>query len=164
MAKVADLPKLLLCPLLESYSPTLGNDVITTQFESGMPRQRLAGVGRPHQTPVSFRHKAEHQEYLLAFWRLYKAKPFAMRLILDSTSLEWYECRFIGDVQVRPIGGGGHEFATTIVARPKPLDLAMDQDFVDAYTITGGDLMGFFNPLERLVNVELPHAMRSLNA
>src|SRR5699024_8150396 len=86
-SNLSELPTLILCPLLDSYNPTLGNDVITTQYENGMPRQRLAGVGRPHQTPVSFRHKAQHQDYILAFWRVYRARAFAMRLILDGTEL-----------------------------------------------------------------------------
>ena len=53
MANIDLLPRLVLCPLRDSYDPTLGNDVITTQYESGMPRQRLAGVGRPHQVGVT---------------------------------------------------------------------------------------------------------------
>lgn len=164
MSYLDELPKLLLCPLLDSYSPTLGNDVITTQYESGMPRQRLAGIGRPHETPLEFRHKGIHQEYLLAFWRLNRNKPFAMRLKLDSTSMEWYECRFVGAVQPVPLGGDAYSFSCAIVARPKPLDAVTDQDFTDAYELTGGDLLGFLNPLERLVNVELYGATRSLNA
>ena len=123
MAAIDLLPKLILCPLLDSYSPTLGNDVITTQYENGMPRQRLAGVGRPHQTPVSFRHKAKHQQYILAFWRVYRARAFAMRLILDGTELAWYECRFIGEPSILSLGGGVCEFSINLVCRPKPLNL-----------------------------------------
>ena len=62
-----DLPQMVLLPLRDSYNVTLGNDVVTTQFEKGMPRQRLGGVGSPHQLSVTFRHKGQHQEYLYNF-------------------------------------------------------------------------------------------------
>lgn len=164
MANVDLLPKLVLCPLRDSYNPTLGNDVITTQFENGMPRQRLAGVGRPHQTLVTFRHKAKHQDYILAFWRLYRAKPFAMRLILDSTELAWYECRFVGEPSILSLGGGVFEFSINLVCRPKPLDIEQDKVFIELYEQTGGDISTFFNLLEKLVNEDLPDALGSLNA
>ena len=129
-----------------------------------MPRQRLAGVGRPHQTPVSFRHKAKHQDYILAFWRVYRARAFAMRLILDGTDLAWYECRFIGEPSVLSLGYGVFEFSINLVCRPKPLDIEADKAFIYLYGETGGDISTFFNALEKLVNEDLPSAMRGLNA
>lgn len=164
MAAIDLLPKLILCPLRDSYIPTLGNDVITTQYENGMPRQRLAGVGRPHQTPVSFRHKAKHQDYILAFWRVYRARAFAMRLILDGTDLAWYECRFIGEPSLNVLGGGVFEFSINLVCRPKPLDIEQDKVFIELYEQTGGDISTFFNLLEKLVNEDLPDALGGLNA
>lgn len=164
MAAIDLLPKLILCPLLDSYNPTLGNDVITTQYENGMPRQRLAGVGRPHQTPVSFRHKAQHQDYILAFWRVYRARAFAMRLILDGTDLAWYECRFIGEPSILSLGNNVFEFSINLVCRPKPLNLELDETFIYFYNATNGDISGFTNQLEKLVNEDLPDALGSLNA
>ena len=164
MAAIDLLPKLILCPLRDSYNPTLGNDVITTQYESGMPRQRLAGVGRPHQVGVTFRHKAQHQDYILAFWRVYRARAFAMRLILDGTDLAWYECRFIGEPSILSLGGGVFEFSINLVCRPKPLDIEQDKVFIELYEQTGGDISTFFNALEKLVNEDLPDALGSLNA
>lgn len=164
MADIETLPKLALVPLRDSYSPTLGNDVITTQYENGMPRQRLAGVGRPHQTPVSFRHKAQHQDYILAFWRVYRARAFAMRLILDGTDLAWYECRFIGEPSIVSLGANVFEFSINLVCRPKPLDIEQDKVFIELYEQTGGDISTFFNLLEKLVNEDLPDALSSLNA
>lgn len=164
MADVNLLPKLILCPLRDSYSVSLGNDVITTQYENGMPRQRLNGVGRPHNVGVAFRHKSEHQEYILAFWRVYRARAFAMRLFADGTDLQWCECRFIGEPQLTSLGNGVFEFVINLVVKPKPLNLAVDQDYIDAYILTGGDISPFLNALEKLVNEDLPSAMRGLNA
>lgn len=164
MADIDLLPKLALLPLRDGYDPTLGDDVITTQYTSGMPRQRLRGVGSPHEVSVTFRHKAPHQDYILAFWRLYRTKPFAMRLILDSTGLNWYECRFIGRPSPREIGANVFEFSIGLVCRPKPLNLELDETLVYFYNQTGGDISGFTNALEKLVNEDLPDALGSLNA
>lgn len=164
MADIETLPKLALVPLRDSYSPTLGNDVLTTQFTHGMPRQRLGGVGSPHQVEVRFRHKSVHQDYILAFWRLYRAKPFAMRLILDDTGMSWYECRFIGSPSFGALGGNVFEFSINLVCRPKPLDIEQDKTFIELYEQTGGDISTFFNLLEKLVNEDLPDALGSLNA
>lgn len=164
MSDIDLLPKMILCPLRDSYNPTLGNDVITTQYENGMPRQRLTGVGRPHQTPVSFRHKATHQDYILAFWRVYRAKAFAMRLILDCTELAWYECRFIGEPSILALGNNVFEFSINLVCRPKLIDIEQDKTFIYLYEQTGGDISTYFNLLEKLVNEDLPNAMRGLNA
>lgn len=164
MANVDTLPKLALLPLRDSYSPTLGDDVITTQYTHGMPRQRLGGVGSPHQAEVVFRHKSAHQDYMLAFWRLYRTKAFAARLILDSAGLNWYECRFIGSPSPREVGPNAFEFSIGLVCRPNPLNLDLDATLVYFYDATGGDISSFTNQLEKLVNEDLPDALGSLNA
>lgn len=162
MADISALPKLALCPLRDGYSATLGNDVLTTQFDNGMPRQRLNGVGRPHNISVGFRHKAQHQDYILAFWRVNRAKAFALRLIVDGSDLAWYECRFVGEPSINTLGGNVFEFAISLVVKPRPLNLAIDKDFIDLYELTGGDISGFANALEKLVNVDLPSTMKGL--
>ena len=158
------LPQMVLCPLRDGYGVSLGNDVITTQYENGMPRQRLNGVGRPHSVSVAFRHKEVHQEYILAFWRVYRAKAFAMRLFTDNTDLQWCECRFIGEPQLNSLGNNVFEFSINLVCKPKPIDIAIDDEFLNVYILTGGDISGFSNALEHLVNYDLPEAIRSLNA
>ena len=162
MADIDLLPKIVLCPLLESYSVTLGNDVLTTQYDNGMPRQRLNGVGRPHNISVSFRHKAQHQEYALAFWRVYRARAFAMRLIIENTDMQWYECRFIGEPQLVTLGNNVFEFSVGLIVKPKPLDIEVDKGFIEVYEMTGGDISTFFNALEKLVNEDLPDALGSI--
>lgn len=163
MAIQDNLPQLILCPLLDSYNVAIGDDVISTQYTNGPPRQRLDGVGRPHNVQVAFRHKAVHQEYIMRFWRIHRAKSFAMRLMVESTDMEWYQCWFDGPPQPIPLGGGVFEFRVGLIVKARPIDLAVDQDYIDAYIMSGGDISGYFNSLEKLVNVDLPDAVRSLN-
>lgn len=153
---IEDLPKLVLCPLLEGYSVDLGNDVISTQYTNGMPRQRLGGVGSPHRLSVTFRHKGQHQQYIYSFWEWHKTKSFAMRLKIGSPTLSWFECRFLGSPTTRDLGGNVHEFSIELVVKPKRIDLDVKAAYIWAYVKTGGDISTFFNDLEKLVNEDLP--------
>lgn len=153
------LDKLILCPLLDGYSLGLGNDVITTHTESGMPRQRLEAYGRPHKINLGFRHKAHTHAYFMSFWRQHKTKPFALRLLADTTELSWYECRFLDVPQLRPLGAGLFEVGLSVVCKPQPLAAEQDQSIIDLYTATGGNTEAWFNALEKLVNEDLPNAL-----
>ena len=62
------------------------------------------------------------------------------------------------------LGGGVFEFSINLVCRPKPLNLELDETFIYFYEATGGDISGFTNQLEKLVNEDLPDALGSLNA
>lgn len=162
MAIQDDLPQLILCPLLDSYNVAIGNDVISTQYSNGPPRQRLDGVGRPHNVQVAFRHKAQHQEYIMRFWRVQRAKPFAMRLMIESIGMEWYQCWFDGPPQPMPLGGGVFEFRINLIVKARPLNIGVDAAYLWAYSQTNGDISTYFNALEKLVNEDLPDAMGSL--
>lgn len=164
MAIQDDLDQLILCPLLDGYGVTLGDDVLSTQYTNGPPRQRLDNVGAWHQVAALFRHKAQHQDYIMSFWRLHKVKPFAMRLIVDSTSMQWYECRFLGKPQPQVLGGGVFELGANLVVKPQPLNLEVDGNYVWAYNKTGGDISTLNNILERLVNEDLPEDFGGLDA
>ena len=164
MAIEDDLPRLILCPLLENYSAAIGNDVLSAQFTNGPPRLRLDGVGRPHQVGVTFRHKAIHHDYIWSFWELYKAKPFAMRLIIKGTTMQWYQCWLSGAPQDDVLGGNVFEFSVNLIVKAQAIDLVLAATFVYLYTQTGGDISGYTNALEKLVNEDLPDALGGLNA
>ncbi|NYR09615.1 hypothetical protein [Psychrobacter sp. BI730] len=164
MAIEDDLPQLILCPLLENYNVDIGNDVLSTQYTNGPPRLRLNNVGAPHQISVTFRHKAQHHDYIWKFWELYKVKPFAMRLIIKGTTMKWFQCYFNGMPKDSVLGGNVFEFSTNLIVIPKPVDLELAATFVYFYEQTGGDISGFMNQLEKLVNEDLPDALGSLNA
>ena len=159
---MADLPQLILLPLRDSYDLTFGDDVVTTEYSDGMPRQRLDSTGRPHRTPIAFRNRAAAHDYLLAFWRTYRARPFAMRLYSSSSKLEWHECRFLGNPNQKEIVSQLFDWSCEVVVKPKPLNLEMDKIIVAIYEQTGGCTDTFFNLLEKLVNVDLPNATANL--
>lgn len=158
------LPQLMLIPLRDSYELTFGDDVLSTEYSDGMPRQRLDSTGRPHDTPIGFINTKAQQDYLIKFWRINRAKPFSLKLIGDSTELEWYECRFISRPIQKELAPNVFEWSSNIVVKPKPLNLELDKTIVAIYEQTGGYTDTFFNLLEKLVNVDLPNATGGLSA
>lgn len=163
MADIDTLPKFLLLPLLDGYSVTLGNDVLTTYFESGQPRQRLKGGGAPHTVPVTFRHLEVHQQYARAFWETYRAQPFAMRLKINDGDLQWYSCRFVSAPSFTPLGADIYEFSVSLSVKPRPINADENLALMWVYEQTDGDLLTYTNLLEKLVNESLPEAVGSLN-
>ena len=159
---MADLPQLILLPQRDSYDLSFGDDVLTTEYSDGMPRQRLDSTGRPHHTAIGFINSKAKQDYLQAFWRVNRAKPFALRLLGDSTTIEWYECRFISPPSLRAIAPNVFDWSCDIVVKPKPLNLELDKTIVAIFEQTGGYTDKFFNLLEKLVNVDLPNATANL--
>ncbi|MCK6157994.1 hypothetical protein KZX29_04180 [Moraxella osloensis] len=158
------LLQLILSPLRDSYNLTFGDDVVTTEYSDGMPRQRLDSTGRPHHTGIGFRNTKSQQDYLQAFWRINRAKPFSMQLLGDNTTLEWYECRFISPPNLKSLAPNVFDWSCDIVVKPKPLDIETDKTIVAIFEQTGGYTDQFFNLLEKLVNVELPNAIGGLSA
>jgi hypothetical protein len=158
------LPQLMLCPLRDSYNLTFGDDVITVQYSDGMPRQRLGSSGRPHHTPISFINTKAKQDYLQAFWRVNRANAFALRLLGDSTTLEWYECRFIAPPQLRALAPNIFEWSCEIVVKPQPINVVLDADIITIFELSGGKPDEFYNYLELLVNQDLPKAMQSVES
>ena len=158
------LDEFILCPLRDGYNIKLGDDVTTTQFASGMPRSRLTSVGRPHQVDVTFRHKGQHQDYFFNFWMLHRTRPFMMRLLAGTSNMQWFECQFYGSPDHSELGNDVHQSSIGLIVKPKKFDKQVAQDYIDAYILTGGDISTYFNLLEKLVNEDLPNAMRGLNA
>lgn len=161
---IQDLPQLMLIPLRDSYDLTFGDDVITVQYADGMPRQRLGSSGRPHNTSASFRNRKSQQDYLQAFWRVNRASAFALQLIGDNTTLQWYECRFLGAPKLKEIGANVYDWSCELAVKPQPIDIEMDKSIIYIFEQTGGYTDLFFNLLEKLVNQDLPNATRGLNA
>lgn len=159
---MSELPKLLLCPLLSSYSPTTPSGVLTTQAIKGMPRQRKAIENPTHSTPVSFIVRGSAAVYLKAFWRQHRASAFQMRLILDDEELSWYECRFTGDQQQQRLGGRLVQWSNSITVKSKAISPETDQTIIYMYEQSDGDTNAYLNLLDVLVNQELPDALENL--
>lgn len=116
------MDKLPFSPLRDSYSPELGDEVITTKFQAGMPRQRLAFIGAPHTAAVSFTlSKAQHND-LMSFYYSHRTSPFGLRLFAVNGDLHWYECRFLKPPKAKQLGATMYQSSVDIVINSQPYE------------------------------------------
>ena len=116
------IDKLNFSPLRDSYTPDLGNEVITTTFKAGMPRQRRAFIGAPHTASVTFRLKKADHNTLMAFYYSHQTKPFGLQLFAIDGELKWYECRFLSAPKPRQLGATVYDTSVDIVIAAKPYE------------------------------------------
>ena len=158
-----DLPQLQLRPQLNGYGVQLGNDVITTEVEHGMPRQRLQSVGVVHRVSPTYRCTKAQYQYLMTFLRAYRARAMLMYHHFDDTEPSWYECRIVSDVSVQHVGYAVYDVSFDVVAKSTRYNIDQDMGFLAIYEMSQGEQDIFFNHLEKLVNQDLPNATRGLN-
>lgn len=169
-----ELPKFMLKPFADSYGINLAEDVINTETAGGEPRQRQGFVGSWHTVTATYKHRPAQHQYFLAFRNAYKARAFWAYLLVDDVVHRWYRCRFIKNGQISPrYGGGIFTVAVTLSVEPIPYDIDKDGNFIPyphsvdedltitaIYEMTNGESDKYFNMLEKLVNQDLPQAMR----
>lgn len=95
-----------LVPKIMPYSVTLGNDVTIVATASGMPRRRRTSIGKCHKAKLEFSLQAHDYDYLMAFWRLTRDKPFACRLLTNSSQLQWHKVQWINAPTITNHGAG----------------------------------------------------------
>lgn len=161
---MADLPKLRLKPLRDGYSFNLGRQTVTTQTESGQPRQRKASVGTVHTLSPTYKCNRVQMQYLHAFLRAYEAQPFLAYLLIDDIDHKWYECRIVSDnIPISTLGDQIFTVQLSITATPISPDLQADLLAVTVYDASDGNPSLFYKLLEQIVNVDMPEALGDLD-
>lgn len=162
---MADLPKFMLKPFRDGYNFVLGRSTLTTQYTAGLPRQRRVQVGAVHRLQATYKCRRSQYQYLMAFLRVYEAKPFLAYLLLDDINHQWYECRIVSDrIDVSALGDQIFTVSLSMVVKSKSVNTEADEALVAIYEMTDGQIDAFFNHLEKLVNEDLPDALGSINA
>ena len=159
---MADLPKFMLMPERGGYGATLADTVITTDTQYGLPRQRLGGVGLVHSTSPTYRCTKPQYQYAMAFYRAYQGLSFLSTQLIDDSEPTWYETRIIGAIKHQVVGYGVFDVSFNVVCEPIAYDVQTDLAITAIYEMTSGESDKYFNMLEKLVNQDLPQAMRGL--
>lgn len=155
---MTDLPKLQLKPLRESYSFALGQNVISTEMQAGMPRQRLSAVGTTHRVNATYQCTKSQWQYMLAFLRANRARAFLAYLLLDDIEPRWYECRVIPSndgLQASTTHEVLYSIELPLIAKAMPIDDGKDEVIALLYTMSRSEQDAYFNHLEKLVNHDL---------
>lgn len=149
--------KMKLCPQQSGYSVVHGfNRVI--QDTGYMPRSRVAVKRQGHQVPVTWLTDKNGYDYLVAFFNLQQnsnEEYFLLDLIVDSADLQEYRCMFRSGIQLTQVSGKAFWVSAELYVRAKKRN--SDQDEVIELGV-----LDLINPLEKLVNEDLPNALEGL--
>lgn len=162
---MTDIPKLMLIPLRDDYSPSLARSVTTTETIVGLPRQRNDSVGKVHRANVSYRCTAAQWQYFLTFTRAYEALPFLAQLQLDNIDLQWYECQIVSDSM--PFSVSGYQIFTvqlSLVAKPIKYNVDSDLAFLKIHQMTEGEVEEYFKALAKFTNEDMPNTLGKIGA
>lgn len=155
------LNRLKYCSTQQGYSANIGDGVIAQELEGGAARYRRALKGVVHTVNSRWVVNKAGYQYLMAFYRVWARNPnqaFIAKLCVDSATVEDYECFFSGSPALSE--KKGLVFIVTATLKVKPLNIpdGMD-DLIVASANSGSDLALLMNPLEKLVNEDLPTAL-----
>lgn len=125
-----------LTPDLSGYGAQLGEAVLRTQGQYGLPRQRADGVNAPHLVQASITLKTKPHNYLLAFYRQNRAKRFTANLLTDKAEVVAHECQFASTLDIHPLGAGVYQTSFTLLVKPLPIDTASDVQVIADFNPT----------------------------
>lgn len=155
-----ELNRLAYCVQQSGYTVDFGNDVIAQNLDGGPSRYRRDIRRNSHLVSVSWVVKLRGYQYLTAFHRVWMrnpSQPFLAKLIIDD-ELKDYECFFKSAIQLNSKNGPVYTLSAQLEINALIADDAMD----DALVATGGSA-DIFEPLEELVNEDMPNALGGVN-
>lgn len=151
-----ELNRLAYCVQQSGYTVDFGNDVIAQNLDGGPSRYRRDVRGNSHTVNVSWVLKLKGYQYLTAFYRVWMrnpSQPFLAELIIDD-ELKDYKCFFKSAIQLNSKEGLVYRVSAQLEVKALIADNAFDDALVSLGS--GSDI---FEPLEDLVNVDLPNAL-----
>lgn len=160
------MPNVLLkCVTQSGYSVGFSSGVVSQELDGGAPRYRRVTKNAFHAVNVRWVVNENGFEYLNAFHNIWCENPnefFYAPLKVNGSVYKNYECYFVEDsFQVGE--PNGVIFTITAQLRVRPIvDLEQDRILVEVGN-EGVDLSELTDPLEKLVNVDMPNALRGVN-
>lgn len=155
------LNRMMYCSTQEGYSANIGDGVMSQVLDGGADRYRKSLKGVVHTVSSRWVVQESGYQYLIAFyyvWARNPSQPFIAKLCIDNAPVEDYECFFNGSPTLSSKEANIYTVTANLKVKPLPRDDAMDDLIVGAGN-EGGDLAGILNPLEKLVNEDLPDAL-----
>ncbi|MFW1763777.1 hypothetical protein [Acinetobacter calcoaceticus] len=152
------------CSTQEGYSASLKSGVLSQELDGGAPRYRRGLKNGYHTVSVQWKVFDVGFQYLDAFYNVWCETPgqrFYASLRVNGPEFKPYECYFVED-SFQLTSMQGPVYTVTAQLRVKPIvDSELNWTIVDAGN-DGQDLASIVNPLEKLVNEDLPDAMEGI--
>lgn len=159
------LNRLKYCSTQQGYSANIGDGVISQILDGGADRYRKSLKGVMHTVNSRWVLGKAGYQYLMAFYRVWArnpSKPFIARLSVDDAQFEDYECFFSGAPALAEIKALVYVVTATLKVKPLNTSKEVDEIIVEVGN-AGGDLAKLLNPLEKLVNEDLPNALENFD-
>lgn len=152
------------CSTQEGYSVAFRSGVGSQELDGGAPRNRRLSKNSFHTVSVQWKVLEGGFQYLDAFYNVWSEAPsekFNASLRVNGPEFKPYECLFVPD-SFQLTSMQGPVYTVTAQLRVKPIvDSELNWIIVNAGN-EGGDLAKLVNPLEKLVNEDLPDAMEGI--
>lgn len=159
------LNRLKYCSTQQGYSANIGDGVISQILDGGADRYRKSLKGVMHTVNSRWVVGEAGYQYMMAFYRVWArnpSQPFIAKLCVDNAPVEDYECFFSGAPTLS--SKLSRFYTVTATLKVKPLAVSEDlDDIIIGVGNEGGDLASLLNPLEKLVNEDLPNALENLD-
>lgn len=155
---------LMYCSTQEGYSASLKSGVISQELDGGAPRYRRGLKNGYHTVNVQWKVFDVGFQYLDAFYNVWCETPgqrFNASLRVNGPEFKTYECYFVEE-SFQLSSMQGPVYTVTAQLRVKPI---VDSELNHIIVETGNgnqDLASIVNPLEKLVNDDLPNAMEGI--
>lgn len=161
------MPNLLLhCVTQSGYSVSYRSGVISQLLDGGAPRYRRAIKNAYHTVNVQWIVKEAGFQYLDALYSVWSENPnefFYAPLKVNGPEYKNYAAYFVEDsFTLSSVSGGVYTITAQLSVKPI-VDSALNHIIVEMGN-SGSELSTLINPLDKLVNVELPNALGVSNA
>lgn len=159
------LNRMKYCSTQQSYSANIGDGVISQILDGGADRYRRSLKGVMHTVNSRWVVGEAGYQYMMAFYRVWArnpSQPFIAKLCVDNAPVEDYECFFSGAPTLSSKLSGVYTVTATLKVKPLLVNIDLD-DIIIGVGNEGGDLAKILNPLEKLVNEDLPNALENFD-
>ena len=159
--------RLKYCVTQSGYSAKLGDGVVSQELDGGAARYRRSLKNVAHVVNVQWIVKEGGYQYLMAFYRVWRRAPnqsFLAKLIVDDALAQDYQCYFKSSPTLSEKNGKIFTVTAQLQVNPLSENTAMDDLLVKYGNESSDDLADLVNPLEKLVNEDLPEALENLDA
>lgn len=154
--------RLKYCVTQSGYSAKLGNGVISQKLDGGASRYRRSLKNPSHSVSVQWVVGEAGYQYLMAFYRVWRRNPnqaFLAKLVIDDTPAQDYQCYFADSPALSSKQGLIFTVSAQLEVKPLKEDETFDDFIVSVADDSNGALWDWVNPLDELVNIDLPNAL-----
>jgi len=157
---MATFYKMALRPNQSGYSVQHPYAINRMQMDGGASRFRKGKKNAPALVTLQWMTDKNGYDYLKAFYELWQDQypainSFLLDLIIDDSELMEYSCDFTSGLRLDQVAGHAYYISADIEATAKKRNNVQDEAIILG-------VLDLLNPLEQLVNVDLPNALEVL--